>query len=317
MADLPETGIAVLNALIGAPLAWQTPAQVAASLGCELEPTLDLLCDLDVAGWLDVWEDQNGPSITLSPLAAERLSVRIVEVGPGETPRWAGSGDPDPPSLRSRSVLHTERGATLDYVVDPMSAADFLSLQDPPDAADAVPQEGSRGTSRYLYEPWPTVLIGLGLTPWPGPGEFSKAECPACSGRTFRHSMYCLYCDRWGRDRPNVATPPTTRSKPTPSRENRAPECAKEDEQAQLERQRARRKSKRRRKHERDEQKRAKKTTFSTPSKRGESPTSPTRVDLGLSGPPRSSSGKFQQDLNQGFARHGRESTGIDDHSAG
>ncbi len=285
MADLPETGISVMNALIGAPLAWQTPAQVATALGCDLEETLDLLCDLDAAGWLDVWDDPRGLVVTLSPLAAERLCVRIVEVGPAETPRWAGSGDPDPPALRSRSVCASDRAAGLDFVVDPYSFEDFLSQEDPPE-----PPATSSNGSRTPFEFRPTLLVGLGLTPWPGPAELSKPACPACSGQSFRTCMYCLYCDRWGQDRP-----PTIRldgPSQTPPISQQTREFAKkiQDDQAQLERQRARRKSKRRRKRARTEPDRAVKGNFSSPTPRGDPNPAPKAQDLGLAGPPKAAS---------------------------
>lgn len=312
MADLPETGIAVMNALIGAPLAWQAPAQLATALGRDLEETLDLLCDLDVSGWVDVWEDQDGPLITLSPLAAERLCVRIVEVGPSETPRWAGSGDPDPPALRSRSVCKTDRGAGLDYVIDPTSSVDFLSHEDPDESAATTAREQSRAGSRLFHESWPTILIGMGLTPWPGPTVPLKSLCPACAGRILRTCMYCLYCDRWGRDRPAAAVQrDKTPARPPIHREGRDPNKRAEDEQAQIERLRERRKSKRRRKRARAEQDRLQAGKFSSPKSRGEAGHPPKPFDLGLAGPPRAASAKGNPALVSANARPSDDATGI------
>ena len=51
---------------------------------------------MDEADWLSVWDVEPGPLITLSTLAAHRLQVVLVEVGPEEWPRWA-SGQVSPP----------------------------------------------------------------------------------------------------------------------------------------------------------------------------------------------------------------------------
>ena len=54
MAELPDAYLPVMNALLEAPLAWQSPAEIAAVLALGDEQTMDLLCDLDVAGWVSV-----------------------------------------------------------------------------------------------------------------------------------------------------------------------------------------------------------------------------------------------------------------------
>src|SRR5437868_4537458 len=97
MVELPEAWKAIVNTLLKATVAWQTPAEVAEALGRDVEETTDLLCLMDEAGWINVWEAEPGPLILLSALAAERLHVHLVEVGPNETPRWARAGDPLPP----------------------------------------------------------------------------------------------------------------------------------------------------------------------------------------------------------------------------
>ncbi len=202
MAVLPDAWLVVLNVLLEGPTAWRAPSEIAEAIGRDVDETMDLLCELDVAGWLAIWETESGPQVTLSPVAAERLGARLVEIGPGETPRWARANEPDPPAPRAKNVCSRAEAAKLDFVEDP-----YLPIDEHADRgerielharalADAPPRSG-----RAEELPRPTVLVGLSLSPWPGPGEIPGACCPACGGQTLRPQMYCLCCDRWGFDR--------------------------------------------------------------------------------------------------------------------
>ncbi len=204
MAELSEDQTRVLGALVAGPDAWSTPASLAQALGREESATTDLLADLDDGGWLAVWERDDSPTplVTLSPLGADRLGVRLVESGPEELARWSSAGDPEPPTPRARHVCARGRGADLAFVPDPHPSPDqAAALADTP----ARPA-GHNGRSW----PYPTMLIGQGLTPWPGPspGPTPAAPCPACRDRRLVPHAYCLRCDRWGRDDPSsLATP--------------------------------------------------------------------------------------------------------------
>lgn len=202
MSAIPDDLLPVMNALVVAPIAWRTPLEVASALGLGEEETTDLLCDLDLAGLIDVWDQAEGPVVTLSALAAERMGVRLIEVGMGETPKWARVGEPEPAALRSKHVCISEKAATLGFVADPSPTPDVAA------------ERGERGEDRAkaLYAnpalwkkadelPRPTVLVGLGLSPWPGPCNTPGSACPACGDRSLQPHMYCLYCDRWGLDR--------------------------------------------------------------------------------------------------------------------
>jgi hypothetical protein len=257
MVEIPEAWLLVVNALLRAPVAWQTPAELATALGGDVEKTTDLLCLLNVEGWIDVWDCETGPLVTFSPLAAERLHIHLVEAGPEETLRWAGVGDPTPPPLRARHVSLSGRAAALDLVPDPAPPPDRAAEQAECGMRDvecgASPEHPAPRTPHpapsKLFRP--TILLGLGMTPWPGPPGRAIGLCPACHGVRLQPSMYCLYCDRWGLDhllpaRPAVAarmssSPP----RPAPSPQERA---EKERTQSQLER--ARRKARRKRAHQ-------------------------------------------------------------------
>src|SRR5262249_4790366 len=119
MNDLPESRRRLLATMVDAPIAWITPEALAERLGWDLSSTTDLLAELDVSGWVEVWERDDGPNVTLTGLAAERLGVHLVEVGLEESPRWWPIGDPEPPAPRARNVCAKEGSARLDFVVDP------------------------------------------------------------------------------------------------------------------------------------------------------------------------------------------------------
>jgi hypothetical protein len=179
-----------LRTLIAAPVAWQGPAELAEALGWTLEATNDLLADLHVEGWVDIWKRENQLSVTLSTLGAERLGVRLVEYGPAQSLRWWPIGDPDPPAPRARNVCSQVESAALEFVLDPHAGPDeeVLAWEEPP--------------TETQRETWsrPSLLIGVGLTPWPGPGTNVGESCPACRQQDLAPHMYCLYCDRWGLD---------------------------------------------------------------------------------------------------------------------
>ncbi len=96
MFDLSETCLRLLRALTAAPVAWQTPAQLASKIGGPRERALDALADLDASGWLDPWETDGEFFVTLTPHAAERLRVRLTPAGRSDTLRWVSVDDPQP-----------------------------------------------------------------------------------------------------------------------------------------------------------------------------------------------------------------------------
>lgn len=249
MVDLPESCKAVLNVLLDGPVTWRAPAEIAGALGRDESETLDLLCDLDVGGWVAVRDTDAGPTVALSPLGVQRLGVRIVESGPDATPRWARPGEPDPPPPRPKNVCRSDRAAALGFVDDPAPPPDVAAQGgERAEGLAAAAAGGGAAAARPDELPRPAVLVGLSLTPWPGPAPADAATCPACGGRTLRPQMYCLYCDRWGLDRlafgvessvPAAPGGPARRDRPGP-----------EHDRLQADRLRARRKAKRRAHHQ-------------------------------------------------------------------
>ena len=201
MVELPDAWSRVMNALLEAPVAWRTPAQLAVAIRLGDDEATDLLCDLELAGWLVVRDAEPGPLVTLSPLAAARLRIRLVEVGQGETPRWASDDERDPPVRRSAPPCAGNQAATLDRVVaQTPSPALAAERSERAEALARYPRAEVTRADRPDFLPRPGILIGLGLSPWPGPHAEPVDFCPACGGQTLPPRMYCLYCDRWGLD---------------------------------------------------------------------------------------------------------------------
>lgn len=157
----------ILAAIVAGRLAWSTPEELAYATGEPPEAIADVLADLDAAGWVSLWEDAPlGLAATLSPLAAERLRVRLANPSYGGHPRWIGPDETEP-DPRERTVT-IERPNQIPAVIDP--------------------------------GPKPTVLIGESLCPFPGP-SMCGSPCKAC-GDAPRGSHYCIVCDRSGHDAP-------------------------------------------------------------------------------------------------------------------
>ena len=200
MVELTEDGVRIIEALVGGPIAWQSPDELASALDRGVEETLDLLATLDAGGWLSAWERERDLVVTLSVAGASRLGVRLVEVGQDEVPRWAKRGEPEPPRPKASGVFRGDRAARLELVVDPSSTPEEMAER--AEAALARSKIPSDPRERAFVDglPVPTLVVGTGLTPWPGPGDGRKASCPSCGSKRLKSSMYCLYCDRWGLD---------------------------------------------------------------------------------------------------------------------
>lgn len=102
---LSGDAVAVLDALLSAPVAWQQPGLLTirakldkAAVYCGLEA-------LEALGWIDSFEDEDGLSVTLTPIAAFLLGVHLVEVGPDEIPRWAPIDAPVPPPPPAKGIF--------------------------------------------------------------------------------------------------------------------------------------------------------------------------------------------------------------------
>ncbi len=238
MLELSEEGRRIVEALVKAPLAWQSPAELASAMGRDLEETTDLLAALDAEGWLSPWEREFDVVVTLSVGAASRLGVRLVESGRDEVARWAKLNDPEPAPPRASGVFRDVLASRMERVVDPSHSPDEAAEQaEEALVRSALPSASDRRERDTLEGlPGPTLLLGIGLTPWPGPGDGRKASCPSCGSRRLKPLTYCICCDRWGLDH---------LLKETPVARQRAPQSQKQDA-SRRERERQARKAKRR-----------------------------------------------------------------------
>jgi len=211
---ISAAGRRIIDAVIDAPVAWRSPGELANRLGWTLEQTLDEIADLDVRGWLEAWELVDGPVVTFSLAAAAHCGVRLVEVGHDETSRWARTGDPDPPGVPASGVFRGERMAALDLVADRRpDAATAAILAEAAEAQILGPDDARHHLAWIDKLPKPTLLIGGGLSPWPGPNQAGGDHCPACRSDRLPARAYCLWCDRWEFDGA-IGEPSVVRSKP-------------------------------------------------------------------------------------------------------
>ena len=247
---LSDAGRRIIDAVIEAPVAWRSPGELAERLRWSLDRTLDEIAELDVAGWLEAWELVDGPVVTLSVAGSARCGVRLVEVGFDETPRWARPGDPDPPGLRSPGVFRGEPAAALGMLADARPSAEQAALQaeEAEGRAHAPTAAGRSGVPEAF--PRPTLLIGGGLSPWPGPLQVGGSSCcPACRSGRLPALAYCLWCDRWGLDRdPTPARPVAADAPRRPAARPPAPATELPDagRRAEIERRKRRQKRKER-----------------------------------------------------------------------
>jgi hypothetical protein len=93
-------GAIVLDAIVEGKLPWSTVDEICRFVRLDREQVLDQLADLEAEGMIESWEDwPKGLAVTLTPLMARRMGVRIVERGIHEEPRWAEAHEPDPPKI--------------------------------------------------------------------------------------------------------------------------------------------------------------------------------------------------------------------------
>lgn len=195
---LTGPALAVVEALISAPIAWRSPAHLAADAGLDQTAVFCALSDLEADDWICHWETDLDLTVTFTPIGAARLGVRLIEIGPDETPRWARPETPEPSPPTAKGIFRDY--STLCAVVGPTPA---------PDAALEADEEidATRTDRKAGPVVGPHRFVGANL-PWPGPKDWD-APCPFC--RPEVKGPYCLYCD--GVDADPVAAPKQRRTR--------------------------------------------------------------------------------------------------------
>ena len=180
---------AIVNTRLTAP----TVARLAEWLGTdELEVERLIVAAFD-AGEVEPWPDKDD-RVTLTPLSAERLGVRLNVEGE----RW----------IYRKTEDRKERQTAKERRVIPATVAcvgmEGLVCSRPTPLEELVRAEdrASRRVEGGLFRPadavpLPTVLLGERLI-WPV-RLLASGGCPACMGRP-KHNEYCLVCDRYGRE---------------------------------------------------------------------------------------------------------------------
>ena len=138
--------------------------------------------------------DELAPHVTLTPLSASRLGLR-VERRRGGRMEWTTK----PPKRR--------RPREAD-AIDPAREVDPKAMR--PDEIASINERIDNHSSELMSRrrltddqrsgrrmPEPSVLL-TGCRAWPVARE--DGACPVCKGRKLRASTYCLVCDRWGLD---------------------------------------------------------------------------------------------------------------------
>lgn len=215
--EIPVPWQPILGVLTRGASAWLAPAEVARALGRDPEAVTDELAELHLAGWIEVWERAEGLAVILSPWGADRLQQRLVEWG-GLSFRWTDARLPELAVLRARGRSGPDRDACaedLGRIVDPAPGPGELAEAFEAGRTGPEPERAGRGGRVPLPSrpPYPSRLIGQGLTPWPGPGPGPDHHCPACADRCLAAHEYCLRCDRWGQE-PAPGPDATGRARP-------------------------------------------------------------------------------------------------------
>lgn len=163
----------------------------------DLDASDDATESLRQAGLIEVcsWEDTT--CLSLTPLAASRLKLRVTMALDGALV-WSRT-----PAKQRRAMKR--KGYDFDASRYPDKRA-----SDPSEFA-AVNERIATHVARYeagreprLTDadlsgrnlPRPGILLE-GCQPWV---RERRGACPACSGSRLRPSTYCLVCDRWGLD---------------------------------------------------------------------------------------------------------------------
>jgi hypothetical protein len=193
----PDSLPPLVQALLDAPRAWLTPAQFAQLVEQDESYVTDALCDLDVAGWLDISEGRDGPLVTFSYRAMVDLELEIIEHA--HEFRWVRRrrGRPGPPL----------EGSPLDLVVDrDLGPADTAIYHEALMLLQARRQERRRRRGLPLRPEdaaYPTILLmGHGLWHWHerDKGKRPSRICRHCEVVRKRHRFLKPWCEHCGRN---------------------------------------------------------------------------------------------------------------------
>jgi hypothetical protein len=216
--DLPDAWRDVLAAIVSAPVAWSSPAAIAERARLDVDDVTDRLAELDEAGYVAVWDRDDGPVLTLSALGAERIGVRLGRVKGRKNPAWLETGEPEAAEPPAMNVVEDLADAGMEWVADSgppaellVEAAEEIELaakkkkkKKPPRMPKLLHPKFRRDPlPRFIITgglPWPLIILGLrSAAVWRElPLGSDERWCRTCGGRKLRSWEYCPECDRWG-----------------------------------------------------------------------------------------------------------------------
>jgi hypothetical protein len=210
--DIAPAWVAILRQIRVSPGACVAPSALAAALAVEPDVMLDQLAEMDIAGWICVWETEGGPLITYSPLTVERLDLKLTEDARG-TLRWVIEAEGTPERVYPRPCHDDGQVDVLDTIADPSPGPDEIAERN--EAAERAGAALIARSDRYPLAaedvPYPTVMLLGNESDW---YEIDRRRgrkpafrrCDCCKGRKLPLNHYCLRCSRWGWD-PYFAAP--------------------------------------------------------------------------------------------------------------
>lgn len=168
LGTLGPAHASLLDAMLRAPLAWMSPAELAHFVNSDVDHISDLLCDLDASGMVEISDTPRGPVVTFSSATIRGLDLDLVEVGTSF--RWRRSCARSP--RRSTSREQWDPNA----IIDPSPSAELLV-----DEADEL-----AGGSAQSPRPRTPAIAGIlsGPSPWP----WDELGWPR------PHSIECRHC---------------------------------------------------------------------------------------------------------------------------
>lgn len=222
----------ILEALLRAPLPWQTPQELADALTQSLDYISDQLCDLEVSGVVDVSDSDAGVVVAFSFRTIAELDLELIDDEKTELPRWALRAAP---RVGIGPDLWEECERTPDHRnPDPYIVVALAELEEQRAERKRVKREKRGLPLRYQDVPLPTVQhTGHAGLDWHEPqldgrqnrcpscmtgarprkvlrlkcrcgrGERFRpkdAVCRACKNKPLSRTECCLDCGRWGWD---------------------------------------------------------------------------------------------------------------------
>lgn len=214
-SELPPGWPQVLRAVVEAPQWWITRVELARVLVLDDKrgrplPTLAKRLDAMLAAkWLEPWQADGGLAVTLSPLAAAKLGVKLSQPeGPEQEPRWIDSHAVLWPRVNQERHFAAVELEVISSAFDPRPMPDEAAeeAEEFRREVQAAVRELLRGddtrASRLLRSRPRIVLTGCALvwaeqTVRPGEEFQPRPWCSACKGSALADGAVCARCFAW------------------------------------------------------------------------------------------------------------------------